>query len=78
MTSRLPNPFEAALDESGTLGDDYLADGLIGKTIAGRYRVTSILGRGGMGVVDGGTHLEPIVRSRSRCCPGCSPATPRC
>lgn len=59
MTEKLPNPFSnAAADlRDPSMAPDPATD-LIGKVIGGRYRVTGIVGRGGMGVVYGGEHLE--------------------
>jgi serine/threonine protein kinase len=59
VTEKLPNPFSnAAADLSEpSLAPDPASD-LIGRVIGGRYKVTRVVGRGGMGVVYGGEHLE--------------------
>ena len=39
------------VSESQALGNEVMADPLIGRIIADRYRILQFLGRGGMGVV---------------------------
>ncbi len=59
MTEKLPSPFllpEVDAPEASAIPDPALE--LIGLTIGGRYRITRIVGQGGMGVVYGGEHLE--------------------